>query len=157
MKNPFVLFPKDMQTAHDRVMKLSDSKKMKIYNKQIVEQYAENTMRYGFKRDGLMIVAPKSAREITREGQSLHHCVGNYVERMATQECVILFLRKEDAPNKSFCTIEVSDGRIQQARANMNTDPPPDAEKFLEKWRKQVLEQPYRKRPAASPVLAQAA
>ena len=157
MKNPFVLFPKDMQTAHDRVMKLSDSKKMKIYNKQIVEQYAENTMRYGFKRDGLMIVAPKSAREITREGQSLHHCVGNYVGRMATQECVILFLRKEDAPNKSFCTIEVSDGRIQQARANMNTDPPPDAEKFLEKWRKQVLEQPYRKRPAASPVLAQAA
>ena len=104
-----------------------------------------------------MIVAPKSARDITREGQALHHCVGNYVSRMAKQECVILFLRREDAPNKSFCTIEVSDGRIQQARANMNTNPPPEAEKFLEQWRKRVLEQPYHKRALAPALLLQAA
>ena len=157
MKNPFVLFPKEIMAAHDQVMKLSDNKKAAIYNKQIAGLYAENTMRYGFKKDGLMIVAPKSARDITREGQALHHCVGNYVSRMAKQECVILFLRREDAPNKSFCTIEVSDGRIQQARANMNTNPPPEAEKFLEQWRKRVLEQPYHKRALAPALLLQAA
>lgn len=157
MKNPFVLFPKNMKTAHDQVMKLSANEKAKIYNRQIADSYAENTTRYGFKKDGLMIVAPKSSRDITREGQALHHCVGTYVERMAKQECVILFLRRRSAPSKSFCTIEVSDGRIQQARANMNAEPPPEAKMFLEQWKKRVLERPFRREDAIPAALPQVA
>ena len=142
MTNPFVLFPKDLMKAHDQVMKMSSAAKNKVYDRSIAALYQQTQQRYSFRSDGMMIVAPKSAKEITREGQALHHCVGTYVEQVARQETVILFLRMTKAPKKSFYTIEVSAGRIHQVRGSMNKDTTPDVDKFLEKWRRQVLDRP---------------
>ncbi|MBO4913605.1 MAG: PcfJ domain-containing protein [Oscillospiraceae bacterium] len=142
MTNPFVLFPKDLMKAHNQVMELSSKQKTKVYDRSIAALYPQTQQRFAFQSDGMMVVAPKNAREITREGQSLHHCVGNYVEQVARQETVILFLRLAKAPKKSFYTIEVSAGRIHQVRGCMNQDTTPEVDKFLEKWRRQVLDRP---------------
>lgn len=142
MKNSFVLLPKSLKAAHDQVMALTKADKAAVYDPQIVSYYEAITNRYGFRADGMMIVAPRSAQDIIHEGQELRHCVGNYVQDVAAQDKIILFLRKEDDPQKSYCTIEVNDGKIQQARGYNNAMPPLEAQKFLEQWRKQVLERP---------------
>ena len=154
LSNSFILFPKDLKQAHNQAAKLSTEQKTKLYDYHIARKYETLSSQYSFRKSGMMIVAPKTAQEIVKEGQSLHHCVGTYVERMVKDECQILFLRKEEAPDKSFFTIELRDGQIQQVRGSYNVSPPPQVEKFLKLWQKAVLDHPT---PRMGFVLPQAA
>lgn len=142
MTNTFVLFPKDLKAAHKQVENLSTTEKAKLYDYHIASKYEMLSQNYSFSKKGMMIIAPKTATEIVREGQKLHHCVGTYVERMAKDECQIMFLREKSAPDTPFFTIELCNGRIQQVRGSNNDPPPPEVEKFVRLWRKSVLEQP---------------
>ena len=91
LKNSFVLFPRDLKDAHDKVASLSDPEKAAIYERQIQQAYPLLEKLYRFERDGWTIMAPKTSKEITEEGHRLHHCVGGYVKRVAMKECIILF------------------------------------------------------------------
>lgn len=78
MQNSFVLFPQKLLDAHDIAVKCTKHQKDKANDRAIVNAYSELKQQYGFHRDGLMIVPPRSAAEIIREGHALHHCVGTY-------------------------------------------------------------------------------
>ena len=104
--------------------------------------------RYGYARSGFLVVAPRSSKEIVREGDALHHCVGRYVEDVAKSKCVILFVRKASAPKKPFCTVEVKNGDVTQARMQDNQVPPPKVEKFISLWKDKVLYAPGNTRAA---------
>ena len=80
MKSEFILFPRDLKEAHDRVNDLSDKELSAAYDRKIAKAFAELQSRYQFRAGGLMIVPPRSAKEIVKEGQKLHHCVGRYVK-----------------------------------------------------------------------------
>ena len=140
LSNPFVLFPRDLPAAHDKVTNLSEPETAEAYQRQISGMYPELTRRYAFEKDGYMIVAPKTVMEIQAEGSTLHHCVGSYVKRVVQRESCILFLRRSDRPEEPFCTLEVCDGVLVQYRAEYNHAPPSDAEAFLREWVSEVLE-----------------
>lgn len=142
MKNEFVLFPRDLKKAHDRVNDLSDTELSAAYDRKIAKAFVELQSRYQFKAGGLMIVPPRSAKEIVKEGQKLHHCVGQYVKDVVKSECVILFIRQTKAPRKPYCTVEVKNGEVVQARVENNNTPPPEVQKFIETWEQQVLYAP---------------
>ena len=139
LKNSFVLFPRDLKDAHDKVASLSDPEKAAIYERQIQQAYPLLEKLYRFERDGWTIMAPKTSKEITEEGHRLHHCVGGYVKRVAMKECIILFLRRTQKLDKPVGTIEVIDNAIVQARGYDNGDLPADAKKFLTKWEAKIL------------------
>lgn len=138
MKNSFVLFPKNLPEAHDRVMKLTDNKTA-IYSKFIENAHSELQKRYHFKRTGLLIVAPKTAGDIVKEGQALHHCVANFVKSVALGEKTVLFIRKAEAPEEPYCTVELIGNSIRQARIKNNAEPSAQVKKFLSVWEKKVL------------------
>ena len=46
--------------------------------------------------------------ELLNEGRVLHHCVGGYVDRVLSGESYIVFLRKAQAPQVPYVTINVS-------------------------------------------------
>ena len=56
--------------------------------------------------DEFLIRLPVKLSEIIKEGSSLNHCVGGYVDRHATGDTTILFLREKSNKDKSFYTIE---------------------------------------------------
>ncbi len=95
--------------------------------------------RFGFQKDGFKIVPPNKATAISDEGAMLHHCVGSYVDRMAEGKTVILFIRQEQEPDKPFFTMEVQNNKVVQLRGFQNSTPPEDVKKFVEVWKKQVL------------------
>ena len=76
------------------------------------------------------------------EGHALHHCVGSYVERVARQECIILFLRKCEDVAKPFYTIEIQHKKVVQVRGMLNESATPEVEQFISRWQKDVLERP---------------
>ena len=132
MRNSFVLYPKDLQKSHDKVA-------------HRIRMKADAKMRRDFKKAYHDIAGPD---EIISEGNTLHHCVGGYVDRVARKECVILFLRQCADESKSFYTIEVREREVVQVRGMKNDPPTPKARKFMEQWKKRVLAAPAMQRAA---------
>ena len=144
ISNSFVAFPNNLVERHDlNVEILNDilmSKNCKTANyKYYTIQQISNTLNqtYYFEDETYLIRAPIDAGEIIKEGHSLHHCVGGsgYLSRMASKTTVILFLRKKDAPDKSYYTLEMNTNRIVQCHTYKNKDKDKaQIKSFLGKW-----------------------
>lgn len=139
MKSSFVLFPNNLKAEHDRVNDMSQEETSKAYDRIVAKMFEKLQERYGYAKLGLVIVPPHSAKEITREGDQLHHCVGRYVKDVVKNNCTILFIREASAPQKPFCTVEIQDDDVVQARIQNNASPPPNVQRFIELWKKNVL------------------
>lgn len=139
LQDDFLLFPRDVKDAHDRVSQMIDRKKVQKYNNQIADEYPNWLEQYQMTGRKLMVIPPKNAEEIVAEGQKLHHCVGGYVTRVVNKECVILFLRERKNPETPFYTIEVRGGKVQQIRGRKNCEPTAEIETYMEQWKKEKL------------------
>jgi predicted RNA-binding Zn-ribbon protein involved in translation (DUF1610 family) len=143
-KDSFVLFPKNLTEAHDQASMLTNVNENKKYNKQIQEAYKNLLNQYHFTKDGLTLMPPKSAKEIVKEGHTLHHCVHSYVERVAEGRSVILFIRETENIKKPFYTLEIQDGEVSQIHGEYHCRPTPEVEKFLELWKNKKLIPAYK-------------
>ena len=140
LTNEFVLFPKDIQKAHDRVsrqIKLKADAKMRRDFKTVCKRIMN---QLDFEQSGMKILYPATPDDIVAEGHALHHCVGGYVDRVAKQECIILFLRQTEQLDKPFYTIEVRNQKVAQVRGDHNAEAPEEVTSFMEPWEKRVLQ-----------------
>ena len=135
----FVLFPKHLPEAHDSASKLTNIKKNEEYDKLIKEAYKGLLEQYRFTKNGLTLIPPKTAKEIVKEGHTLHHCVHSYVERVAKGNCVILFIRETANIKQPFYTLEIRNEEVIQIHGERHCSPTPEVEKFLEQWKKRKL------------------
>ena len=122
----------------DRRKKEVDQMYRKIHTKAAV-----NRKRFGWETEGFVMMVPKRASDIVTEGRLQHHCVGSsdtYIDKMNRGETFIVFLRKEEAPETPYYTIEAKpDGTIVQAYAAYDRKPDWDkVNKILNKWKKEV-------------------
>ena len=139
LKNSFVLYPKDLQEAHDRVAAHFQYQKDKRIEQDFIAVYRGLDGKYDFERDGLKIVYPDTPDDVVSEGHALHHCVGRYVESVADGHCIILFLRRCSDGSQPFYTIEVCDNKAVQVRGMQNCAMTPEVEAFITAWERCVL------------------
>ena len=71
------------------------------------EENKKRKKKWEFANEKFAVVFPTTVSEVRLEGEALHHCVGGYAQRHVQNETTILFLRKEEAPDTSFYTIEL--------------------------------------------------
>lgn len=142
LQNSFVLYPRSLPEAHNWVNDLSDTDCAEAYDRAIAKAFSPLQKRYQFENRDYMVVPPHSAQEIVTEGQKLHHCVGRYVKNVVRHECIILFIREKAAPEKPYCTVELKQGAIVQARVYDNESPPFKVNHFIEQWKQKVLYAP---------------
>ena len=111
-----------------------------ITSKAIKEKFEklqdERKELYNYEDDKYIIRVPENLTEITEEGIALGHCVGSYVNRHASGNTNIIFIRKKDKKNESFYTIEVSNGKVIQIHGKHNRwlGNDPDAIPSVYKW-----------------------
>lgn len=139
MKNSFVLYPKDIQKSHDKVVRRFKQKKDSKIKREFIAVYQQLSGQLDFERDGFKIVYPSTPDDVIAEGHALHHCVGSYTERVAEKECIILFLRKCSDETKPFYTVEVRGQKAVQVRGIGNCDMTPEVEAFITAWEQRVL------------------
>lgn len=89
------------------------------------------------------ILVPQKIVDIVKEGRALHHCAGatdRYFDRIKNHETYICFLRKNEAPDEPFYTIEVEPGgTIRQHRGMFDEEPDIELVKpFLREWQKVI-------------------
>lgn len=139
LKNSFVLYPKDLQKSHDSISRRIKHKTDAKIRREFIDVYKRLAGQFDFEKDGLKIIYPATPQDVVTEGHALHHCVGNYIDRVVKHECIILFLRQCANENKPYYTIEVRGNKVIQVRGFKNCDMTPDVEKFISVWQKQVL------------------
>ena len=133
---------RDLQWMHDQYTNIANAQRYNNlkkdgqwdkFNKKRIEKYE----KIG---DEFEIIVPREPGDIINEGASLSHCVGSYLESVASGYTTILFLRKISDPDKSFYTIEVNDSRIVQIHGNHNRwlGNNPEAIQFVINWLKDV-------------------
>ena len=111
--------------------------------KKIAKNYKKNLKRFEYEKDELEIQVPKKASDITLEGRIQHHCVGAsdlYMKKMNEDRSFIVFLRKKQAPNRPYYTIEIDGtGNILQWYGAYDRKPDKEIiEPWITKWSKVV-------------------
>ena len=135
------LFPKDLRAAHEHT-----SEQIKYQQNQALEHEYKTKRRpvmrrkYAWAEMGMMVVVPEHVSDLISEGEKQHNCVGGYMERVAKGQTDVVFIRKDKAPDKSYITMEIHDGKIIQARTKNNGPLDALGEKFVEAFRAAKLE-----------------
>lgn len=140
MRNEFNLFPKNFKRAHDEMskqyMKFKDKQARedaKRFNRLLgkLRKETEEVEAMNLNMDGLFIRLPNKLEELKEEGESLHHCVGTYMEKVEKGETMIFFIRQKAAPEKPYYTLEWH-GRVVQCRGFRNCEMTPEVKAFVE-------------------------
>lgn len=100
------------------------------------EERSKKLNKYDYTSGDFAIVVPQTASSIIDEGARLNHCVGGYVQRHADGKVIILFLRKTNAIDTPFYTIEInpSNQSIVQCKGFKNKATTQEVEDFLKEW-----------------------
>lgn len=138
-----VFFPQDIKRAHDEAVNVFTLQKdkedaLKMKNKDLIMHgYAREIKKaFRYRNSRFMIKVPGCYMDFKREGHKQHNCVATYYEKVLDGRCIILFIRRREAPKKPFCTVEIqNDGgnfRIIQNRTEYNRDAPREAQEFMQ-------------------------
>ena len=99
-------------------------KKSDLWTKELtkgpVAQEVPGEIEFKKYSDGYRWVKPTSKEALDREGKLMGHCVGSYCERVSGGDTVIYSLR--DPKNEPHCTIEVTNGAIEQIKGKQNRE-----------------------------------
>ena len=125
------IYPQRLKTAHDAVTERINELKSKLRKKEFEKRY-KTLEKYSWESEGLFIIPAKSETELRQEGKSLHHCVASYAEKHATGKTAIFFIRKKEAPQKPFYTLELDEINltVRQNRGKHNCDRTPEVIAF---------------------------
>lgn len=108
----------------------------------ICRDMERNRRIFEWQQDDYFVRPAESAEDIINEGRMQHHCVGasdTYMVKMATRKSWICFLRKKEAPEEPWYTIETDGISILQAYAAYDRKPDwEETDKILKAWMQQV-------------------
>ncbi len=135
-----VLFPGNLALMHTNLSAQAIYEANKELEDEYHKRYGELLDSYSYRDDTYSIVVPDRVSDLIREGKVQHICVGMYVDRVAKGKTDVVYIRKNNAMDTSFCTMEITDGVIIQVRAKRNEKPPEDTMEFVEKFRREKLE-----------------
>lgn len=142
-----VLFPKDLNTAHDEAVAIreqvrleNEKKEQDMLNDLYEKRYKKLQKAYEYSDGKYCIAIPKEATEIVLEGNALKHCVGGYAERHIKGKTTILFMRNVENTEKALVTIELNEKSLTviQAHGKKNRAPSDEEQAFIDKWLKNV-------------------
>ncbi|WP_338547406.1 PcfJ domain-containing protein [Emergencia sp. JLR.KK010] len=151
----YYLYAKDFAVAHERASAQLREKKKKEYEEKVraenekLTKQVEKLEKLSWS-DGTYLIRPlRSVAEFFEEGANNNNCVASYVERAANGKTSIFVIRKCEAPDESFVTLELRDGEIAQCRGKGNRDAGTEVNAFAERWLEEIVKR--KKKGAAAP------
>ncbi len=139
-----------LRQRHDELVEICNSKNDAVRAKELLDKYPniEQVLesikeKYEYSDEKYSVIVPKRIENIFLEARNLKHCAGNekYLERIATNESYVMFLRKTNEPDKAHYTLEVEPGgTIRQKRTMFDRQGKDieEATEFLHKWQKEI-------------------
>ncbi len=150
LKDEIVWKQPQMRKYHDKYLEEKNREESMKRDKEVNEKfpnirkdYEKNREHFGYSTKEFIIMVPRRASDITKEGRRQHHCVGasnTYLNRMDTGTSFILFLRKREDPEMPYYTLEVEwNGKIKQWYGAYDRKPDKERiEKVLEVYGEEI-------------------
>lgn len=138
MKDKNILYPTNLQEAHDKANDLVVVVKNEA-NDRLIKERLKELSKNSYQNEKYVIYPAPSVESLLKESKELSHCVKTYIERYALAETSIYLMREVNNKDKSLITIEVKNNEILQARAKCNADPNMEQQKFLDLWQTKIL------------------
>lgn len=132
----FEKYPNNVYRAHNCMMHNIESLTASEEIQNAFLAQVSNWSKYEIAVGDYVILTPKTAADLTNEGNKLRHCVGNYIYNIARGESIIGFLRKATEPETPFVTIEIEGDRVVQAKTAFNNDVSPEIAEVIKKVEK---------------------
>lgn len=117
-------YPQNLTKNHDIVVKNidvldSDTEKQEAFENAVKDYYSSD-----IEVGDYVFTAPKTIKDLVFEGDSLHHCIGNYSDSIISGVSRIYFMREKKDPKKSFVTIELNkDNNLVEFEGDYNVEP----------------------------------
>lgn len=142
-----------IKVMHDDIVPISDYYRTIVRSRRSAEKYKEELEKWQhlkriwkqweYEDDEYIVIYPNEPHCLTTEGTTLGHCVGGYIDKVLKRDTNILFIRRKEAPEEPFFTVEIlTSGVVEQihGRSNCNISSPkvvkdePNLGLFVEKW-----------------------
>ena len=140
---PELLYPKNLEEAHNRANQLIKEKESAELTAKI-QKRCEKLLWLSFADNelGLEIFPCPTHGELIKEGEQLSHCVASYAKRYANGDTIILFIRKSDELDKPYFTLEYNEKNmyVVQNRGRKNCDRTPQVREFEKRWLNYIKE-----------------
>ena len=156
MKDPYWYAPKNLQKAHDKVLKeverVREARRERATLELIKKQQEEEKTKFAkFRRfakrfqklqintDGFKVYVPGEVDDIVKQAEILHQCLisCDYIRKMASRRSVLVFITNDKG--KRIATAEIMpDGKVGQfygdERSEKKLHPGKQAQAALDKW-----------------------
>ena len=134
-----VRFPRNLLEAHDAAFEQQRVMENEVMAKSLASRFRirrRQLAKYIFAADGLKIIPAGSERELRREGDLLHHCVGSYAARHAVGGTAIFFIRRTVEPWTPYYTLELDEKTltVRQNRGLRNCGKTAAVQAFEDLW-----------------------
>lgn len=141
-------FPPKLRAFHDRLTELDrqrqilEEEKKRAAEAPLWETQYQDLSPLCWEKDGLLIRPVRTWRELVEEGAKLSHCVGSYADRVKTGKTHIFFIRKAEAPDTPYYTLNLDpEGNFIQCHGYKNDREfsiPPEVRAFWEEWMEKI-------------------
>lgn len=153
LSDDYYLYPKDAVAAHDELeVRAKSAQVPKQYYAMFLER-AEEYEPLRYEDDNFIIRVPQSVGELVYNGMKMHICVGNpihgYIQAHAEKRKMLFFVRRKEAPDIPFVTLEMSmAGKLGQISAYKNLPVTSAVNSFLMKWQKAIVKKEIQRKEA---------
>ena len=138
-KTESVLFPKNVQQEHDRLVQIKADRKHSKQNRQLKKRVKILEM-LNYADKNFLIRPLRNADEFLKESSVLNHCVKTYIDRCAAGETNIYGIRKVSDPETPYFTLTLTnDARVTMNLGKNNCTAPQEIKSFVAKWQKAVV------------------
>ena len=129
-------YPSYLKTQHDITVNKYNvweqyNNDLRIFDNSQENQYLE------YKDNNYTIMLPKNSAEIIDEAIQQHNCLASYIDRIAENQTIVLFMRDNKDLEKSLVTLEIKDNEVKQAKQVLNNEIDEKQRNFLVKWCKE--------------------
>lgn len=130
-------YPKDLAQYHN-ILSYKSRKLRTIIDQNKFESQVQRCIEYEAKipygTQYYSFTVPKSDAEFYDEAQQQANCLASYINKFINGECMIFFMRYAETPEDSLVTIEVVNGRINQAYQARNVRVTHEQHEAIKTW-----------------------
>lgn len=129
----FDRYPRNFLTTH-RIASRNYNRMKKDFSNDLFKNRIKPEMEY--ETGDYVFIYPKSTQDIKDEAAQMNHCVASYIDDVIDGKTDIIFLRYKKSPDKSLVTVQVTNGKVVQARRHFNYDISDSEQDAIDKWQR---------------------
>ena len=150
LRDEHVQLPKSLKREHDRLVEAEriarneEEKRRKQAEiekrRPAFEKVVEPLEAWAWEDAGICIRPVRTEEELADEGSALQHCVGTYGATVARGDSCIFFIRRADAPDKPWFTLQVELKTVKELQNHglRNRAPTKEVQEFVGRWLEHV-------------------